>query len=90
MGNPLASYVAVVCQVPTLDPSYQAHNDWKRKPTETHQHPDLVPLAPMVVAVLWKPKEYHGRERVRKNAEYGGTWNGECGGWPRGHIRTRT
>ena len=59
----------------------------KRKPTDTHQHSHLVPLAPMAVAVLRKLKEYHERERVRKNAEYGGTWNGKkYGGWPREHI----
>jgi hypothetical protein len=41
----------------------------------------------MAVAVLRKLKEYHERERVRKNADYGGTWNGKkYGGWPREHI----
>jgi hypothetical protein len=41
----------------------------------------------MAVAVLRTLKEYHERERVRKNAEYGGTWNGKkYGGWPREHI----
>jgi integrase len=59
----------------------------KRKPTDMHQRAHLVPLAPMAVAVLRKLKEYHERERVRKNAEYGGTWNGKkYGGWPREHI----
>ncbi|NOT27764.1 MAG: integrase family protein [Acidobacteria bacterium] len=59
----------------------------KRKPTEVHQHSHLVPLSPMAVAVLRGLKAYHERELARKNAEYGGTWNGKkFGGWPREHI----
>jgi integrase len=41
----------------------------------------------MAVAILRKLKEYHVRELVRKNAEYGGTWNGKkYGRWPRESI----
>jgi integrase len=59
----------------------------KRKPTDTRQDRHLVPLAPMAVAILRKLKDHHERELVRKNAEYGGTWNGKkYGGWPRAHI----
>jgi hypothetical protein len=41
----------------------------------------------MAVTILRKLKNHHERERIRKNAEYGGTWNGrKYGGWPRGQI----
>jgi hypothetical protein len=46
-------------------------------PTDTHQHPHLVPLGPIAVAIVRNLKDYHERERTRKNAEYGGTWNGK-------------
>jgi integrase len=59
----------------------------KRKPTDTHQPPHLVPLAPMAVTILRNLKDYHERELARKNATYGGTWNGKkYGGWPREQI----
>jgi integrase len=59
----------------------------KRKPTDTHQHPHLVPLGPMAVAILRNLKDDHERELARKNATYGGTWNGKkYGGWPRERI----
>jgi integrase len=59
----------------------------KRKPTDTRQDPHLVPLAPLAVTILRKLKDHHERELIRKNAEYGGTWNGKkYGGWPREQI----
>jgi hypothetical protein len=60
----------------------------KRKRTDTHQHPHLVPLAPIAIAILRNNlKDYHERELARKNAAYGGTWNGKkYGGWPRDQI----
>ena len=60
----------------------------KRKPTDAHQLPHLVPLAPMTMVILRHLKDDHERERVRKNAEYGGTWNGKKYGRlaARGHL----
>jgi integrase len=41
----------------------------------------------MAVAILRNLKDYHERELARKNATYGGTWNGKkYGGWPRERI----
>jgi hypothetical protein len=60
----------------------------KRKRTDTHQQPHLVPLAPIAIAILRNNlKDYHERELARKSAAYGGTWNGKkYGGWPREQI----
>jgi integrase len=58
----------------------------KRKRESQHKNPFLIPLAPMAVSILRKLKEYHEQELNRKNALYGGTWNGEKWGWPREGI----
>jgi hypothetical protein len=49
----------------------------KRKLTEINQHPQLVPLAPMAIAILRKLKDYHERELARKNATYGARGTGK-------------
>jgi integrase len=58
----------------------------KRKKTAVHQDPYLNPLAPMAVAIIRQIRTYHEHERARKNAAYGGTWNGQQWGWPREAI----
>src|SRR5580704_1382105 len=58
----------------------------KRKKTAVHQDPYLIPLAPMAVAIIRQIRTYHEQELARKNAAYGGTWNGKQWGWPREAI----
>jgi integrase len=58
----------------------------KRKKTAVHQDPYLIPLAPMAVAIIGQIRTYHEQELARKNAAYGGTWNGKKWGWPREAI----
>ena len=40
----------------------------------------------MAVAIIQQIKTYHEQELARKNAAYGGTWNGKKWGWPRAAI----
>ncbi len=58
----------------------------KRKKTAVHQTPCLIPLGPMAVAIVRKARTHHEQELARKNAAYGGTWNGKKWGWPREAI----
>jgi integrase len=58
----------------------------KRKKTAVNKDPYLIPLAPMAVAIVHQIKMYHEQELARKNAAYGGTWNGKKWGWPREAI----
>jgi integrase len=58
----------------------------KRKKTAVHQDPYLIPLAPMAVAIIHQIRTHHEQELARKNAAYGGTWNGKQWGWPREAI----
>jgi len=58
----------------------------KRKKTAAHPDPYLIPLAPMAVTIIRQIRTYHEQELARKNAAYGGTWNGKKWGWPRDAI----
>ena len=54
----------------------------KRRKTAVNQGPYLIPLAPMAVTIIRQIRTYHEQELARKNAAYGGTWNGRKWGWP--------
>jgi integrase len=58
----------------------------KRRKTAVSHDPYLIPLPPMAVAIIRQIKTYHEQELARKNAAYGGTWNGTKWGWPRDAI----